>query len=58
MSVLIGYSMQEKLFFGYSYDVTTTDLKNYSSGTHEVMLGMRFNVKKEEPKEESETMFD
>jgi len=58
MSVLIGYSMQEKLFFGYSYDVTTTDLKNYSSGTHEVMLGMRFNVKKEEPQEESEMMFD
>ena len=58
MSVLIGYSMQDKLFFGYSYDVTTTDLKNYSSGTHEVMLGMRFDVKKEEPKEESEMMLD
>ena len=58
MSVLIGYSMQEKLFFGYSYDVTTTNLKNYSSGTHEVMLGMRFNVKKEEPKKESEMMLD
>jgi len=23
---------------GYSYDVTTSRLKNYSSGTHEIML--------------------
>ena len=58
MSVLIGYTMQEKLFFGYSYDVTTTDLKNYSSGTHEVMLGIRFATKKELPKEEPEMMFE
>lgn len=45
MSVLIGYNMQDKLLFGYSYDFTTSDLKNYSTGTHEIMLGMRFTAK-------------
>jgi hypothetical protein len=28
--------------FGYSYDLTTTNLRNYSSGTHEVMLALTF----------------
>ena len=25
--------------FGYSYDITTSHIKNYSNGTHEIMLG-------------------
>lgn len=29
---------------GYSYDVTTSDIKNYSSGSHEIMLNYCFNV--------------
>ena len=28
---------------GYSYDFTTTDLGNYSTGTHELVIGIRFN---------------
>jgi len=40
---LIGYQYQlpnkkSMLRIGYSYDVTTSRLKNYSSGTHEIML--------------------
>lgn len=31
---------------GYSYDVTTSELRNYSSGSHEVMLSYCFNVVK------------
>lgn len=30
---------------GYSYDITTSNLRNYSSGTHEVVLGYRFKKK-------------
>jgi type IX secretion system PorP/SprF family membrane protein len=30
--------------FGYSYDVTTSMLKKYNSGTHEIMLGYCFNL--------------
>jgi type IX secretion system PorP/SprF family membrane protein len=29
---------------GYSYDVTTSAIKTYSSGSHEIMLGYCFNV--------------
>lgn len=31
---------------GYSYDVTTSKIKGYSAGTHEIMLGYCMNVKK------------
>jgi type IX secretion system PorP/SprF family membrane protein len=44
--VLAGVNITEKLRLGYSYDITTSDVKDYSSGTHEFMLGYCFNVKK------------
>lgn len=36
----------KSLKVGYSYDVTTSKIKGYSSGTHEIMLGYCMNVKK------------
>ncbi len=33
--------------FGYSYDMTTSAIKNYSHGTHEIMLGFCYKLKKE-----------
>lgn len=44
MSVMVGYLHKENLMLGYSYDITTTNLKNYSNATHELMIGMRFKV--------------
>jgi len=46
-AVMAGYLYKEQLMFGYSYDITTTNLKNYSSGTHELMLGVLFNKYKQ-----------
>ncbi len=43
VSILIGYSYEEKIYFGYSYDITLSDLRNYNTGTHEIMIGFRFN---------------
>lgn len=40
-----GFIYRENLMIGYSYDFTTTNLKNYSSGTHELLIGIRFNNK-------------
>jgi len=39
----IGFLFRENLMLGYAYDFTTTDLGNYSTGTHELILGVRFN---------------
>jgi len=46
-SAMIGYDYQQNLTFAYSYDFITTPIKKYSSGTHEVMIGIKFGkVKK------------
>jgi type IX secretion system PorP/SprF family membrane protein len=43
LSFLIGYTYDNKISIGYSYDFTTTDLRKYNSGTHEIMIGYRFS---------------
>lgn len=40
------FLQDRSLKVGYSYDVTTSKIKGYSSGTHEIMLGYCMNVKK------------
>lgn len=43
---LAGLNITERLRVGYSYDITMSDLKDYSNGSHEFMLGYCFTVKK------------
>ena len=51
LSFMVGYWLKKTFQFGYSYDLTTTALRNYTSGTHEVMLGITFGkVPREEQK--------
>jgi len=42
---MLGYKWRGAKI-GYSYDLTTSKIKGYSAGTHEIMLGYCFNVKK------------
>ncbi len=42
VSAMIGFIYQDNLLFGYAYDYTISGLQKYSSGTHEIMLGIRF----------------
>ncbi len=44
-TALIGYFYKNYLMIGYSFDFTTTNIKKYSTGTHEIMLGIRFSRK-------------
>jgi type IX secretion system PorP/SprF family membrane protein len=43
--LLAGLEITPNLKVGYAYDLTTSDIKTYSSGTHEVMLNYCFKVK-------------
>lgn len=43
ISCMVGYVMQENITFAYSYDITTTNIKKYSTGTHELMIGIKFH---------------
>jgi len=39
------YWITKNLRAGYAYDLTLTELKNYNSGSHEIMIGYDFGVK-------------
>ncbi|SFD28944.1 type IX secretion system membrane protein, PorP/SprF family [Algibacter lectus] len=44
VSLLTGFQISDGLYVGYAYDLTTTGLNNYNSGSHEIML--RFELRK------------
>jgi type IX secretion system PorP/SprF family membrane protein len=44
--VMAGMEILPNLKLGYSYDITTSLLKTYSSGTHEIVLGYCMNLSK------------
>jgi len=44
VSALAGFQVTPGMFVGYSYDMTTTGLNNYNSGSHEITL--RFEIKR------------
>ncbi len=39
-SAMVGYWLKKTFQFGYSYDIITSNLRNYSTGSHEVMLAI------------------
>jgi type IX secretion system PorP/SprF family membrane protein len=43
IGILVGYSFDESLFFGYSYDISVSSIRTYQTGSHEIMIGYRFN---------------
>lgn len=54
MVLSIGYIVNNRFTIAYAYDFTTTNLKNYNTGTHELAIGARFyqysNKEKAAPK--------
>jgi len=55
VSGLLGLQISPSLHVGYAYDLTTTNLRNYNSGTHEIFI--RFEFKSEEQKLKSPRFF-
>ncbi|RZJ72926.1 type IX secretion system membrane protein PorP/SprF [Flavobacterium sp.] len=42
VSAMAGFQISEGLFLGYGYDLETTKLRNYNSGSHEIFLRYEF----------------
>ena len=42
IGLLLGYSIGDRYLIGYSYDMVTSGLGDYTSGSHEFMLGIKF----------------
>ena len=43
--ILTKLQKSNKFQFGYSFDVTLTDIKDYSRGSHEIMVNYSFGNK-------------
>jgi type IX secretion system PorP/SprF family membrane protein len=43
VSILLGYIWDRKIYIGYSYDLVLNPLGAHNLGSHELMLGYRFN---------------
>lgn len=41
-TAMVEYQTKSRFRFGYAHDFTTSKLKEYSSGTHEIMIGYDF----------------
>ncbi len=42
VSIMLNYQANKKFRIGYAYDITTSAIRTYSSGSHEIMLGFDF----------------
>ncbi|MCX6297397.1 MAG: type IX secretion system membrane protein PorP/SprF [Bacteroidetes bacterium] len=42
ISIMAEYQANKRFRVGYAYDITTSKIRHYSSGTHEIMLGYDF----------------
>jgi type IX secretion system PorP/SprF family membrane protein len=54
LAMLIGITLQETLSLGYSYDFIQSNFSNYSTGSHEIMLSIRFNKGTDRKSKDSE----
>ena len=53
----LDLKLTDQLHFGYSYDWTTSDINQFSNGTHEFMLNYRFRIRQVHGNVECPTYF-
>jgi type IX secretion system PorP/SprF family membrane protein len=46
IAFLAGYTYENKIYIGYSYDMGISDFRQYNSGSHEIMIGYKFKALK------------
>lgn len=42
VSAMVGLTIKEKLTIGYSYDISVSKIKSYTSGSHEISISYQF----------------
>lgn len=53
---MLGIEIFNGLRIGYAYEVSTNKLISYHSGSHEIMLGYNFSLKKEKPPQQYKSL--
>jgi len=43
ISIILGYTHERKIFVGYAFDYALTDLRKYTAGSHEIVIGYNFD---------------
>ncbi|MCC6383616.1 MAG: type IX secretion system membrane protein PorP/SprF [Bacteroidia bacterium] len=46
---MAGVNLFQNLRLGYSYDITTSRLKDFNNGSHEIFLGYCYKIRKKQP---------
>ncbi|MBD0830511.1 PorP/SprF family type IX secretion system membrane protein [Aestuariibaculum sediminum] len=46
VSALVGFQVSNNVYIGYAYDLTSTHLNNYNSGTHEIMIRFEPSIRR------------
>ncbi|MEX1002276.1 MAG: type IX secretion system membrane protein PorP/SprF [Crocinitomicaceae bacterium] len=49
ITTMVGYTYKKMLSIGYAFDISTTQLKSFNTGTHELMLGIKFGSGRSTP---------
>jgi type IX secretion system PorP/SprF family membrane protein len=44
--LFLNYKLSEKIYVGYSYDWTTSDIRRFSRGSHEIMINFRTRIRR------------
>ncbi|MFK7934678.1 MAG: PorP/SprF family type IX secretion system membrane protein [Saprospiraceae bacterium] len=52
MAAMLGFNISRKLSLGYAYDLTMSELNNFSSGSHEISVGYKLGLKDEDRDED------
>jgi len=47
---MVGFDISDHFVLGYAFDYATTELQSFSDGTHEIILGWKFNKKEKSNK--------
>lgn len=50
ISLMFGYTHERKIYVAYSFDYALTDIRRYSAGSHEIVLGFNFDAIKKQTK--------